>query len=79
MAAQLWAGVTSLTTTNLDIIWNNNARDTTTDRGTDLLETARIYALMNVSDARRHHDVADKQVCATDFWRPITAIREGRS
>jgi hypothetical protein len=74
LAARLWAGVTTVTTTNLNQIWNNIARDTTTDRGKDLLETARIYALMNVS---MHDGIMTSQTSKFVYglWRPVTAIQ----
>jgi hypothetical protein len=55
--------------------WNRIATDVTIDKGTDLLETARTFALLNIAmadagiaswDAKYHHDV----------WRPIDAIRQ---
>ncbi len=54
--------------------WNSIATDVTLSQGTGLLETARTFALLNISmadagiaswDAKYHYDV----------WRPIDAIR----
>jgi membrane-associated phospholipid phosphatase len=74
LAAQLWAGVTSVTTTGLNALWNNIARDTTTAQGKDLLDTARIFALMNAS---MHDGIQTSQTgkYIYGFWRPVTAIR----
>ena len=55
--------------------WNRIATDLTLAKQTNLLETARTFALMNIAmadagiacwDAKYHHDV----------WRPIDAIRQ---
>jgi hypothetical protein len=57
-----------------DIGWNRVARVVVADRGLDLWEAARLFALVNMVladgyvagwDSKMHHD----------FWRPVTAIR----
>jgi membrane-associated phospholipid phosphatase len=57
-----------------DIGWNRVARVVAADRGLDLWEAARLFALVNMAmadayvagwDSKLHHD----------FWRPVTAIR----
>ena len=56
--------------------WNTIARRVADDRGTDLVENARLFALLNIA-------MADAAICAWDakytydFWRPFTAIRSG--
>jgi hypothetical protein len=56
-----------------DIGWNRVARVVARDRGLDLWDAARLFALVNMAladgyiagwDSKLHHD----------FWRPITAI-----
>jgi len=75
--ARLWAGVAATgvgTATNFPGIWNNVVRDAARERGLSLLETARLFALVNVSI----HD-ALQTTQASKFvyglWRPVTAIR----
>ena len=46
--AQLFAAVT-ITGTNINVIWNNVVRDVTLGRHLTLLQSARLYALMNVA------------------------------
>jgi hypothetical protein len=57
-----------------DIGWNRIARAVTNDKGLDLWESARLFALVNMVladsyvagwDSKFHHDA----------WRPVTAIR----
>jgi hypothetical protein len=66
-AARFWAG-TALT------FWNRAAASAVLQRHTSLLDTARIFALLNVAmadgaiscwEAKYHYE----------FWRPITAIQ----
>jgi hypothetical protein len=70
--AQLWAGVIS--STGLNAIWNNVARDTVVAKGLGLVDAARVFALldvaMNDSILTSH---SGKFVYAV--WRPVTAIR----
>jgi hypothetical protein len=57
-------------------LWNQVARDLSRERGLSLVETARLFALVNVSiqdGLQTSH--ASKFVYG--FWRPITAIRRG--
>jgi hypothetical protein len=70
--AQLWAGV--ITSTNLNMTWNNVARDAILSKGLDLVEAARVFALvdvaMNDSILTSH---SSKFIYG--YWRPVTAIR----
>jgi hypothetical protein len=56
--------------------WNVIAQQIVQARSTSLVETARLFALLNIA-------LADAGICAWDskyefdFWRPITAIRNG--
>jgi len=56
--------------------WNTIAQRVSRDRGTSLVENARLFALLNMA-------MADAAICAWDakytydFWRPVTAIRNG--
>jgi hypothetical protein len=58
--------------------WNTIAQSVATARGTTLVENARLFALLNMA-------MADAAICAWDakfnfnFWRPVTAIRNGDS
>ena len=70
--ARLWSGVG--TTTGFFSVWNNMARDVALARQLSLVETARLFVLVNVSI----HD-ALQTTQASKFvygvWRPVTAIR----
>jgi hypothetical protein len=70
--ARLWSGVG--TTTGFFSVWNNVARDVVVARRLSLVETARVFVLVNVSI----HD-ALQTTQASKFvygvWRPVTAIR----
>ena len=71
--AQLFAAVT-ITATNINVIWNNVVRDVTLGRHLTLLQSARLYALMNVAT------IDGLQTSQTGkfiygLWRPVTAIR----
>jgi hypothetical protein len=75
--ARLWAGIAASgvgTATGFTGIWNNVVRDAARARGLPLLETARLFALVNVSvhDALQT-TMASKYVYG--LWRPVTAIR----
>jgi hypothetical protein len=56
--------------------WNTIAANVATAAGNTLVENARLFALLNVA-------MADAAICAWDakyfydFWRPVTAIRNG--
>jgi hypothetical protein len=70
--SRLWSGVG--TTTGFFSVWNNVARDAVLARNLSLVETARVFVLLNVSI----HD-ALQTTQASKFvygvWRPVTAIR----
>jgi hypothetical protein len=70
--ARLWSGVD--TATGFFSVWNNVARDVVLARQLSLVETARVFVLVNVSI----HD-ALQTTQASKFvygmWRPVTAIR----
>ena len=70
--AQLFASVTSRTVHWA--LWNHVARDTARSNGLSLIETARLYALLNVSI----HDGLQSSHTGKfiyGMWRPVTAIR----
>ncbi len=71
--ARLWAGVG--TTTPLQNVWNQLVRDLARSRGLNALDTARLYALLNMTihDALR---VSFTGKFLYGLWRPVTAIRE---
>ena len=76
--ARLWAGIATTgsgTATNFLSIWNNVARDVARERQLSLVETARVFVLMNTSV----HDTL-QTVQSSKFvyglWRPVTAIRQ---
>lgn len=70
--AQLFASVTSRTVHWA--LWNHVARDTARANRLSLIETARLYALLNVSI----HDGLQQSHTGKfiyGMWRPVTAIR----
>jgi hypothetical protein len=70
--AQAFASVTSRTAHWA--LWNHVARDTARSAGLSLIETARAYALLNVSI----HDglqTSHTSKFIYGFWRPVTAIQ----
>jgi hypothetical protein len=70
--ARLFAG--EITRTTLWALWNNVAGDTARSRGLDLLDAARLFALVNISI----HDglqTSHTSKFVYGLWRPITAIR----
>ena len=76
--ARTWASVAASgtgTATHYSSVWNNVARDVATAQHLSLVETARLFALMNVSihDAL-HTTLTSKFVYG--LWRPVTAIRQ---
>ena len=79
--ARLWAGIASAgagTATNFMSIWNNIARDAARERRLSLVETARVFVLMNVSV----HDALQTTQTSKfvyGLWRPVTAIRQADS
>jgi len=56
-------------------IWNNVTRDAARDRNLDLIETARLFALVN---ATMHDSVQTSQASKYVFqlWRPVHAIQK---
>jgi hypothetical protein len=70
--AQLFASVTSRTVHWA--LWNHVARDTARSNGLSLIQTARLYALLNVSI---HDGLQQSQTAKFIYgmWRPVTAIR----
>jgi hypothetical protein len=70
--ARIFASVTSGTVHWA--VWNHVARDTARARGLSMIETARLYALVNVSI----HDglqTSHSSKFVYGLWRPVTAIR----
>jgi len=76
--ARLWASIAASgtgTATHYSSIWNNIARDVARARGLSLVETARLFVLMNVSI----HDALQTTLTSKfiyGVWRPVTAIRQ---
>lgn len=76
--ARLWNGNAASgtgTATNYLSIWNNIARDAARERQLSLIETARVFVLVNVSV----HDAlqtAQASKFVYGLWRPVTAIRQ---
>jgi len=76
--ARVWASIAasgSGTATHYSSIWNNVARDIARDRSLSLVETARLFVLMNVSI----HDALQTTLTSKfiyGLWRPVTAIRQ---
>lgn len=63
------------TSTNFMSIWNSIVRDVARDRRQSLVETARLFALVNVSV----HDALQTTQTSKfvyGLWRPVTAIRQ---
>jgi hypothetical protein len=58
--------------------WNTIARTVATTRGLDARDSARVLALMNLAMADAYIE-GWKIRYVYDFWRPVTAIREGDS
>ena len=76
--ARLWNGNAASgtgTATNYLSIWNSIARDVARERQLSLIETARVFVLLNVSV----HDAlqtAQSSKFVYGLWRPVTAIRQ---
>ena len=76
--ARLWNGNAASgtgTATNYLSIWNSIARDAARARQLSLVETARLFVLLNVSV----HDAlqtAQTSKFVYGMWRPVTAIRQ---
>lgn len=77
LIARLWAGVGANgtgTSTNFLSVLNNIVRDVARDRRLSLVQTARLYVLLNVSI----HDALQATQSSKfvyGVWRPVTAIR----
>jgi hypothetical protein len=76
--ARLWAGIATTGTgsaTNFMSVWNTIVRDVTRERRLSLVETARVFALVNVSI---HDGLHTTQTSKFIFglWRPVTAVRQ---
>jgi hypothetical protein len=73
LISQHWAGVG--TTTTLNHVWNNLLGDVARSQGWSGLDTARGYALLNMT----FHDALLTSFTGKfvyGLWRPVTAIRE---
>jgi hypothetical protein len=72
--AQLFATVASVTRTHHWGLWNRVARETAAAQHLSLIDTARLFALMNVSI---HDGVQTSHTSKFVYglWRPVTAIR----
>jgi hypothetical protein len=72
LVAKLHASVG--TRANPPSVWNGVARDVSRSQGLNLIETARLFALMNVA----FHDALQTSFTSKYYymlWRPVTAIR----
>ena len=79
--ARLWAGVATTgvgTATNFLSIWNNVVRDVARARRLSLVETARLFVLVNVSVHDGLHTTQTSKFIY-GVWRPATAIRQADS
>jgi hypothetical protein len=76
--ARLWASVGASgvgSATHYSQIWQNIAREVSQDRHLSLVETARLFVLMNVSI----HDALQTTLTSKfvyGLWRPVTAIQQ---
>ena len=76
--ARLWTGIAANgtgTATNFMSVWNTIVRDVARQRRLSLVETARVFALVNVSV----HDALQTTQTSKfvyGMWRPVTAIRQ---
>ena len=77
--ARTWASIAAAgapnTATHYSTIWQNIAKDISQQRGMSLVETARLFVLMNVSI----HDALQTTLTSKfiyGLWRPFTAIRQ---
>ena len=70
--ARLWANVNTPTT--VWYVWNNVAASVAVSRNSTTAETARLFALLNIS----MHDALQTTMASKfehGLWRPVTAIR----
>jgi hypothetical protein len=75
--ARLWNGQTTTgvgTGTDFFAVWENVARDVAIERRLSLVETARLFVLLNVSIHDGLH-TAQTSKFIFGLWRPVTAIR----
>lgn len=63
-------------TANVILLWNQAVRDIALDRQLPLGDAARLLALANLAAADAAIAVWDSKL-HYNYWRPITAIREG--
>ena len=83
LIARLWArvgaaGTPGTTSTNFLSVLNNVARDAAAQRGLSLVDTARLFVLLNVSI----HDALQTTQTSKfvyGLWRPATAIRQAET
>jgi hypothetical protein len=54
--------------------WNRIAEQAATDQGLDLVQDARVFALLNIAEADAHIACWDAKY-TYNLWRPVTAIR----
>jgi membrane-associated phospholipid phosphatase len=54
--------------------WNRIAEQVSTDQGLDLVQDARVFALLNIAEADAQIACWDAKY-AYNLWRPVTAIR----
>jgi hypothetical protein len=70
-AAMFWQGVV---TQHAAGWWNEIARRVAVDQGNSLVDNARMFALLNMTQADAFIAAADGKY-TYNFWRPVTAIR----
>jgi hypothetical protein len=73
--AKLWAGF-QITTTSLMQVWNHVVQDMTLSRQLSLLESARLFAMVNATITDSLLNTFTGKF-AYGLWRPVTAIRRG--
>jgi hypothetical protein len=79
--ARLWNGSATTgvgTATNFMSIWNDIVSDVARERQLSLVETARLFVLVNVSVHDALH-MAQASKFVYGLWRPVTAIRQADS
>jgi hypothetical protein len=79
--ARLWNGNATTgvgTATNFMSIWNGIVRQVAQERRLSLVETARLFVLVNVSVHDGLH-TAQSSKFVYGLWRPVTAIRQAES
>jgi hypothetical protein len=79
--ARLWNGTATTgvgTATNFMSIWNGITRNVAHDHRLSLVETARLFVLVNVSVHDGLH-TAQSSKFVYGLWRPVTAIRQADS